>query len=318
MKFRSNILEFPLYGGLVLLWLLIIVWLDASFLVRPASAQLPGPTAILESKEPSKERTARPLAQWIEGVKQRLVEAEALVTKANEAEQEPSAAIVQQVDLLDRLELTLGQIASAEAEAEATTLKRDEAKTNLDGFLLQGLPESEATSFLLLDATRDQIDEAKGRLKRLKVREKGALQELENARKEFKELESARRIAKESLDESDGDAQRIPLNQKHVVAALAAEVAEANVRRREAELLTARLARESQEFNLKQLEEKAQVLTANARFDQVELNEQLQKLDEQATELKNDSVGCERKRYSSQVSGRAMDAYAAAARCIDR
>ncbi|TWU21276.1 Mechanosensitive channel MscK precursor [Bythopirellula polymerisocia] len=272
---------------LVLLALVALVWIDACFLTRSGYGQLPGPTSILETKGDPQEKSARPVAEWIEGVKQRLVEAESLVTKAQVADQEPSAAIVQQVDLLDRLELTLGQVASSEAEVDVAEAKRDEAQTNLEGFLLQGLPDSEASSFLLLDATRDQLDEAKGRLKRLKVREKGALQELENARKESKELESARRIAKETLDESNGDVRRIPLNQKYVVAALAAEVAEATVRRREAELLTARLARESQELILKELEEKTQVLADNAKFDQVELNKQLQKLDEQANELKN-------------------------------
>lgn len=252
------------------------------------TAQLSGPSSSLDSAEPPKDKSVRPLTEWIEGVAQRLAEAESLVAKAEEAEQEPAPAVVRQVELLDRLELTLVQVATAEADVQTAAAKRDEAQTNLEEFLLQGLSESEATSFLLLDATRDHLDEGKGRLKQLKDREKGALRELDKAGNEFKELESARRIAKEDMVESEGDAKRIVLNQKHTIAALAAEVAKATVRRREADLLSARYAREAQEFILERLEEKVEVLSANAHFEMDELNSQLQTLEKQKAELQGE------------------------------
>ncbi|QEG35336.1 mechanosensitive ion channel domain-containing protein [Bythopirellula goksoeyrii] len=274
-------------GRRLLLLLVALTWIETTFHPETVTAQLPGPTEILENTDPPKVEQVRPISEWIEGVKKRLASAESLVAKAKQANEEPASALLQQVELLGRLELSLGQVALAEADAESAAAKRDEMHSDLDEFLLQGLPESESSSFLLLDETRDQLDEAKNRLKRLKDREKAALQELENARNEFKELESTRRTAKDSLDESDADAKRIPLNQKLAVATLAAEVAEATVRRREAELMSVRLSREAQAFHLKQLEEKVQLLNDNARFDQVELNAQLAKLAEQANELKN-------------------------------
>ncbi len=271
----------------MLLSLVVFVWIGASFHTQVARSQLPDPGSILESKDPPKEKSVRPISEWIEAVKQRLAEAKSLLSRAKESEDQPASAIVRQVELLDRLELTLAQVASAEADVQTATTNRDEAQTLLEEFLLQGLSASEASSFLLLDSSRDQIDDAKQRLRRLKERERLAVQELEKARTEYEELEKARRIAKDALDANDGDAKRISLNQKHAVATLEAEIAEATVRRRVAELKSARLAREAQSHYLKLLEEKVQVLTANARFDQSELNSLIQVLEQQAEKISN-------------------------------
>lgn len=43
------------------------------------TAQLSGPSSSLDSAEPPKDKSVRPLTEWIEGVAQRLAEAESLV-----------------------------------------------------------------------------------------------------------------------------------------------------------------------------------------------------------------------------------------------
>ncbi len=250
-------------------------------------AQISAISPVAESPQAAAPKVQeRTLEKWFEETKQRLEPLEVLIDQAKETGQEPASTIIRQIEILGRIELALTQIASAEDDLEKSTTRRHKEQSELDNFLQAGVPDSEATSILLLDTTRDNLENENRRLVQRKDRIQDASTELDNARNEFKARDSARRLAKEALETNRVDAQQIPLAQTLTESTLFCELSEAIVRLREFELHNARLSREVQEIRVTQLREQANYLAGKAQFDLRQLSAIQQELDQQASQLR--------------------------------
>jgi len=233
-----------------------------------------------------KEKVERPLEAWQAEVKEKLAKTAALHQQAVEdSDREPSASLIEQVELLKRLDLTLSQLIAKQSDRSTTESNRSKAQADLDLFHQAGIDVSKRIPFLQFDLARDELASELQRLQRRQQALTAIKASLENANQDLKERNSSRRQAKENYNKQTSDAERGLHRIEHLEAKLQCELAESIARLREEEFLDAKLAYETQQLKVTLKQERVSQLETAVAFDSSDLELQFAKLDRQADRL---------------------------------
>jgi potassium efflux system protein len=256
-----------------------ILLLIAGAISLPAVAQqtpaAPAPTT--SRPQPPSEDIATQRAQ----VAAELKTAQAALDAATKDGQPAPENLTREVELLGRLDLTLGQaLAAVESETE---LKQSKAQltADLDNLRTKGPSEPRPYRFLLLDGLRDQLETEDSRDQSLADAAQAAQAALESAKATYEEKERARRQAKDALETNRDESRAPSLRDVLHLAELESRAAAGEVRLCEQELANQKLEVETHELRLAFLREKIDRVARDVRFDKQEIDDILAQLDQQ-------------------------------------
>ncbi len=261
----------------------------------PASgiAQTPSVLKVPATKADSAAVPSRSLEEWRSEIELRLKEAEAETERAKKQENAPPTTLSRELEVLARIDLLLTQLSDKQAKQKKLKADHENLKKELDRLVQLGLREDEQTSFLQLDAVRDELRAEQNRLKRMKEKERTAITASDTAQQELKEKDSARRLAKENFESNDNDSQRKELSDALAETVRQAELAEATAQLRKQEAANAKAATQLQELQVKLLKEKEARLQSVVDFDSQELDDIIREIDRQEDQLKAEAARLE-------------------------
>ena len=255
---------------------------------KNVEAQIPPALALPETPvSAAKTETVWSIAEWQADVRGRLAEAKLLLKEAEAAEETPAPTLKRQLEILSRIDLTLGQQIAAEEQTKKINGEREQIQKDLKQLIQHGLSVSDSASIRQLDQLRDELRSEERRLQRLEEKEKAAALSRAKAREDAKRKSSARRLIKEKVQENSEATLRQELGEKLAEAIQLSEMADAVARLRKEEVAQAKAATSLQELHVELLKEKEARLQAAAKFGPEELNALLVELDRQEDDLKS-------------------------------
>ncbi len=287
-------LSFPLQAFVtfarraVLSLLLFSLLLTVATGSKNVEAQIPPALALPEAPvSAAKAETVRSIAEWQADVRGRLAEAKLLLKEAEAAKETPAPTLKRQLEILSRIDLTLGQQIAAEEQTKKINGEREQIQKDLKQLIQHGLSVSDSASIRQLDQLRDELRSEERRLQRLEEKEKAAALSREKSREDAKRKSSARRLIKEKVQGNSEASLRQELGEKLAEAIQLSEMADAVARLRKEEVAQAKAATSLQELHVELLKEKEARLQAAAKFGPEELNALLVELDRQEDDLKS-------------------------------
>ncbi|MFQ5472819.1 MAG: hypothetical protein ACE5FA_08050 [Dehalococcoidia bacterium] len=198
----------------------------------------------------------------------------------------PQEHLAKEVELLERINLTLGQQEAQLRRAQELRASEEQLEADLATFRSVGPTEDRPDSFLLLETVRSELNAHADRSERLADTGRVIRKSLGDAGKEFEERERLRRQVKETLESNTDDSVAADLATSFRLAELESRLASETVGLRKLELRNHTLADDIQQLRQTFLSEKAAWIEQRAQFTQADLDEQLDKVAREEFALK--------------------------------
>jgi small-conductance mechanosensitive channel len=207
----------------------------------------------------------------------------------------PPEHLVKEVELLERIDLLLGQHHSRLQQANALIDASQDAGQQLARFRAEGLSERPPYSLFMLDALRRQLHIHQVSQDKNTVAVEAAEGALRAAKQAFEERERNRRQVKEALETNDDDSARAALSAQLRHAELESRLASQTRTVRELEWDHHRLNREIDRLQHTLISEKIAQVDPDVQFTEANLQEQIDKIDKEEFDAQRSLAAMKRK-----------------------
>ncbi|MCH7701319.1 MAG: mechanosensitive ion channel [Planctomycetes bacterium] len=191
----------------------------------------------------------------------------------------PPEPLTKRVELLETIDLLYGQQHAQVQRLEELQTSQVQLEADLDALRATGPPEERPDSFLLLESVRSELNAHVDRGADLQAAREAAADALASAREQYEARERARRQAKEALESAAEDTDVAELTVIHRLAELDSQLTRETVALGELEQRSQEVVDSLYRLRLTFLTEKVAWIEDRARFTQVDLREQLAKVD---------------------------------------
>jgi hypothetical protein len=243
-----------------------------------------GMTAGLQAAPPPADAAATPTKREGLAERQRAVAEEIVAARARidalpeDAPGEQRTELTREVELLERLELLVGQVQSTLDTIDELTVTKGELTEQLEDVKTNGLPEPPPYSLLRLDTLRDQLESDQSRAESMAAAIQSAKAAVLEARENYERAEAERRLANEAEEASPDGADRAALAAKHRVARLRSRMLKALLQLRETELQRDELSTETHQLQIGMLEEQVSWMKGAIHFTREDLDAKLMEI----------------------------------------